>query len=288
MLQKNEDSGKILFERENRTCTPSLLAKTAFYYAQSMGHSIWKNNYFCIRQDYRSILMVYTVSGNGYLKYRNKEYLLQKGQMFLINCYDLQEYYVVESKEWEIKWLHFYGSNSEDYFNIIYNNYGPVIEIGECVQDKLTQMVNLIAAGDLHFEVKASSIILEMLTEIFLKASEKNAHFEGKNQYRVVGDVIGFIEEKYSTPISVTDMASVSGYSMHYFIRLFKKITGYSPYEYLTKYRIGKAKGELSLTDKSVEEISTEIGFDSVSNFIKTFKALESMTPLKYRTHWKL
>ena len=97
---------------------------------------------------------------------------------------------------------------------------------------------------------------------------------------------LAFVEENYNSNISLSDMASHSCCSEFHFSRLFKKVTGYSPYEYIVKYRVNKAKNLLKNTDKSVEDIAECVGFGSASNFIRTFREFEGMTPLKYRKYW--
>jgi transcriptional regulator GlxA family with amidase domain len=81
-------------------------------------------------------------------------------------------------------------------------------------------------------------------------------------------------------------MAKAAFCSLHHFAHIFKSTIGYSPYEYLTKYRITRAKSLLKESTASIDEISWDVGFDSTSNFIKTFRGLEGVTPLKYRKLW--
>jgi len=268
--------------------TPSLLAKTTFYYLQSAGYFNAKKGYYTRREGYKSILMLYTLEGRGSAEYRGKRYELGAGQLFIINCYDYQEYYTSSDENWKIKWVHFFGSNSEEYFNIIYDNYGPVIGIDNKIVNYIDAIMDMMENGDRQFEIKASNIVVNMLTYILLEASAKSGQCENQNQYGQVKDAIDFIEANFNSGITVKDMAEKACYSLHHFIRIFKKTTGYSPYEYLVKYRINKAKTLLDSTDKTIEEISHSVGFESASNFVRTFRQLEDMTPLKYRKFWRV
>ena len=73
---------------------------------------------------------------------------------------------------------------------------------------------------------------------------------------------------------------------MFYLTKLFKKYTSEGLYEYLINFRINKAKELLRTSQIPIYEISEKVGFESVSNFIKTFKQNEEITPLKFRKLW--
>ena len=71
--------------------------------------------------------------------------------------------------------------------------------------------------------------------------------------------------------------------SKYYFSRVFKQITGSSPYQYLINLRIGKAKELLVLTNCPLAEIAEMSGFSDVKNLIYLFKRQVGMTPGEYR-----
>ena len=53
--------------------------------------------------------------------------------------------------------------------------------------------------------------------------------------------------------------------------------------EYTNNYRLEKASALLSSTDKSIMEISLDVGFNSVSYFNKLFKNKYKLTPKEFR-----
>ena len=71
--------------------------------------------------------------------------------------------------------------------------------------------------------------------------------------------------------------------SKYHFIRIFKRIIGITPYNYLTNYRINISKTLLISTDKTISEISEECGFSDTSNFISQFKKHTGQRPFEYR-----
>ena len=71
--------------------------------------------------------------------------------------------------------------------------------------------------------------------------------------------------------------------SKSYFLRLFRRYMGTTPYNYLVNFRITQAKELLVLTDHSVSEIAQEVGFGDASNFSTRFAKATGQSPLQYR-----
>ncbi|MHB1154917.1 MAG: helix-turn-helix domain-containing protein [Eubacteriales bacterium] len=95
-------------------------------------------------------------------------------------------------------------------------------------------------------------------------------------------DTIKYIEENFSNNITIEHLADNAGLSESHFFRLFKAYTSTSPYEYLTRVRIDKAKLLLNTTDNQIKFIAQAIGMHSVSRFIVQFKRITGVTPGQY------
>jgi transcriptional regulator GlxA family with amidase domain len=92
-----------------------------------------------------------------------------------------------------------------------------------------------------------------------------------------------FIDHRFGQPIHIADAARICAMSTVNFMRFFKKVTGQSFLNYLTRYRIARAQSLLSTTGTPIAEISTHLGFCSQSHFGRTFKMMAGLTPLAYR-----
>jgi two-component system response regulator YesN len=64
---------------------------------------------------------------------------------------------------------------------------------------------------------------------------------------------------------------------------MFKKETGETFIEYVTRMKMERAKEMLDQTACTVGEICEQLGYDNQSYFIKTFKAHSGVTPMEYR-----
>lgn len=81
------------------------------------------------------------------------------------------------------------------------------------------------------------------------------------------------------------EMANLCHLSPSYFSRLFNRETGETFVNYTNRLKIQLAKEQLRETSKSITQISGELGYLNVSNFIAVFKRIEGATPSLYRQY---
>lgn len=90
-----------------------------------------------------------------------------------------------------------------------------------------------------------------------------------------------FIDKNYAHPIDIDNIADEANFSKFHFIRLFKKIYGKTPHQYLIVVRIEKAM-QLMQTGETVSEVCFSVGFESLSSFSGLFKRIAGITPSGY------
>ena len=83
--------------------------------------------------------------------------------------------------------------------------------------------------------------------------------------------------------LTLKDLAAASYLSPFHFSRLFKKLTGASPHNYLAGIRAAKAQSLLAETELSVTEIGSRVGYLSGSHFTKAFRLATGATPREFR-----
>lgn len=98
--------------------------------------------------------------------------------------------------------------------------------------------------------------------------------------------MLDYIHKNFADNISLPDISGAADISERECLRCFKKMLQVSPVQYLLKYRIMQG-AELLLSDpsSSISEIASGCGFDSPSNFAKTFKRFYRCTPREYRNN---
>ena len=100
--------------------------------------------------------------------------------------------------------------------------------------------------------------------------------------YRRVVKAKLFIDQNYHEPINLDMISGKAFFSSYHFIRLFSKIYGKTPHQYLISVRIDKAK-LLLRTALPVQQVCFALGFDSVGSFSSLFKKITSLTPSQFQ-----
>jgi len=96
--------------------------------------------------------------------------------------------------------------------------------------------------------------------------------------YRRIVQAKLFIDNHLAEQIDLDNISDEAYFSKFHFIRLFKKIYGKTPHQYLTFVRIEKAI-QLLRTGRPVSEVCYAVGFKSLSSFGSLFKRIVGVTP---------
>jgi AraC family transcriptional regulator len=91
------------------------------------------------------------------------------------------------------------------------------------------------------------------------------------------------IWERYSEPLSLTDIARSAMFSRFHFTRIFKDATGVPPGRFLSAVRIYQAKRMLATTPMKVTDISFAVGFNSLGSFTNHFTDSVGISPSRFR-----
>ncbi len=91
------------------------------------------------------------------------------------------------------------------------------------------------------------------------------------------------IQEQHREPLSLRDVADGVGLSRERLSRLFHDSLGITFSEYLSQMRIASAREQLRSGDEPITEIAYASGFQSLSQFNRSFSKLEGCSPRQYR-----
>ena len=91
-----------------------------------------------------------------------------------------------------------------------------------------------------------------------------------------------YINEHINSPITLSDLAKAAGYSQYHSARIFRELTGKSPFEYLRALRLSKAALCLRDNRAKVIDVAFDFVFDSHEGFTRAFTRQFGIPPRKY------
>jgi AraC-like DNA-binding protein/AmiR/NasT family two-component response regulator len=99
----------------------------------------------------------------------------------------------------------------------------------------------------------------------------------------ILKDIVKYIDEHIDKKISIDELSVISPWRSQHFIRVFTSFIGVTPYQYILKKKMEKAKDLICNTDLSYFEVCFELGFQSYANFSNAFKKTTGKTPAQYK-----
>lgn len=251
-----------------------------FFYPLYTGHFIYEPGYALHREAYDSFLLLYIQSGSLLTEFEGRKTMALEGSFVLLDCYRPHSYR--SDAGCDALWCHFDGITARSFYTAVVSRLGNVFSLSnpQPAVSRLTELYQAFATSGVIREALLSKYLNDILTACLLDSpcpGQADAH-AGMTE-----EITAYISEHFSEELSVSALARSAGLSQYYFIRTFKKETGFTPHEYLINIRINTAKYLLKNSRLSVKEICFHTGFSCEAVFCSAFKKRIGMTPTHYR-----
>jgi len=133
-----------------------------------------------------------------------------------------------------------------------------------------------------------SCVTLDQLDEVINGIFEEHGYHEsrGSEYSHAVRGAIGYMEEHYAGPITLTEIAGHVGLGSEYLSRIFKEETGVKFVVYLNNLRLKHALRLLESTNLKVYEVAEQVGYSNLSYFSTVFKKNFGQNPFDYKNNY--
>jgi AraC-like DNA-binding protein len=92
-----------------------------------------------------------------------------------------------------------------------------------------------------------------------------------------------WLEAHFAEPVSLDDAARVAGLSPFHFLRVFARVLGVTPHQYLVRSRLREAARLLAEPARPITAVALDAGFADLSNFVRTFRRAAGVSPGAFR-----
>lgn len=239
----------------------------------------------------------YLCSGERSYFIKDKTYHIKKGNLVLINEYDIHATRNIGDSGHERIVLNFKKNFIEDYSSLIGINvfecFEKNIHVIEPDLQEQAYIESLMNKMYKEYSTKSKNYIPYLktaLTELLILANRHNETYvtadEKMTTHKTISKVIGYINTNYDKEITLQSISDEFFISTYYFSRKFKEITGLSFVDYLNNVRIKEAQDLLRKTEYNITEISGLVGYKNTTYFGRTFKKLTGMSPKTYKKNY--
>jgi AraC family transcriptional regulator len=96
-----------------------------------------------------------------------------------------------------------------------------------------------------------------------------------------------WIDENARHDIDLASAARQAGLSSYHFLRLFSRVLGVTPHQYLVRCRLRRAARLLGAGAPSITRVALDVGFGDLSNFVRTFRRAAGVSPRRFRSQYR-
>lgn len=265
----------------------------AVYDLQKLGSSFHVSLHW-----HEELEIVYVYEGPLYLTIDNQNYIGKKGDIFIVNSKEIHEMHVQNANVrygtllFSLNSLLFQEGDetTRKYLQplcmgeVLFSHTLNSAELSEKIFSLITEILHLNKQKVPAYRFGTKALLLQIIFLLFHNHLEINNLNSGKNS-TLNREIISFIGERYTTDLTLKEIADTFHMSYKYFSRYFKNTFNTTLSDYIMKLRMERAELLLSTTELSVTEISLQTGFNNISFFIRSFKKAYGQPPLKYRNH---
>jgi len=233
----------------------------------------------------------YVMEGKGTVSINNKNFKMSKGDIFVFNPF---EYHSLKSdKKYPSKNI-VIGIGMENNIWSLYTpkEYNIISKMKDTKMQNVKAILKYIIKEHSKKELRYKEIEISLLTQLLVtiqriikKNLDKRTIFPHKYVKKTdrMEEIKNYIYRNYRNKLSLDNIAQAVFLSKYHLLHGFKKALGITPYEYIQQLRIDDAKRLLNTTNKTVSEIAFEVGFESISQFNRTFKKITKVSPSQYK-----
>lgn len=249
---------------------------------ESIGKN-WIQNRVSRPRGYPFYHYLQTEQGVGRVEIAGETYLLHPGEGIFFTPF-IRHSYEQEGGEWYTRFASFTGTAAGSISQMLGNR--QIILTGPEQGRHLSDLIDTCMDRCSESPVDEKQLSIDCYT--FLMDFVDSAHSRMSAQeplYRnYVEPVLKEIEKHYDLDLTVESLSRQVYITPQYLSRLFRRFLNCSTYEYLTSFRISRAK-ELLVSDPrmKVQDIALRTGYTDASHFIVTFKKMTGVTPLEFR-----
>ncbi len=255
----------------------------SFLHIESIGGGLYSKPFTFSIEPCNSFLIIFIRQGSVTIKQNSNKMVINEGNYLIINCNKKAE---IQSLILDLNLELFMvtGNNIELYLPVFEQKKSSLLTSSYTEQDNMIvhDLYSLPDNCDQATLFRMHALITSLLSSLCISNSEKTDP-ETSDQPYYLSEMHDYITKRYHLPFSLALFEDQFRINRYRLCREYSKSYRVSPLKDLNRHRLIAAKKLLLTTDLQIQEISSKVGFDSVTHFINMFKREYGVTPKLFR-----
>jgi len=226
--------------------------------------------------------LVIPLSGAANFSLKDEKYVMNEGTILHAGSQMPLEIVTVGDIPWEYAVIH-YRTFVNSTIDLKNEHFHIKVKQMALIKEQALKLLKYHTEPGNLSKLQAKRIFMELLLEII---NQSKKYHDDSNSF-IVPKAVNYIQEYYNESFTITELASFLNIERRRFSELFEKNVGMTPIQYLTEYRILKAKEYLRLGEHSVAEVAELVGYEDNFYFSRVFKKLVGISPKQYQKNLK-
>ncbi|ARD42870.1 AraC family transcriptional regulator [Colwellia sp. PAMC 21821] len=274
-------------------------------YPVSLGMTQANNNYKLQQENNHCHSLIYCLSGTGKLRYQDKERIIERGDLVIINANTPFIFTLDKTQETITKisqsdkqinsrdskavdnifyWINFTGTLAQDFAErLLMKMDSGVAHVG-VLNNIVSDFDHLLALGARGYTatnvIHAVHILQQALS--FLALQLRLTMFNNSSSFDLEA-VEALMRNSLHQELSLDTLAHYSQLSKFHFAKKFKELTDSSPIQHFINMKIQHACSQLDNSDIAIKDIASGLGYSDPYYFSRLFKKLVGISPKQYR-----
>lgn len=234
--------------------------------------------------------IVYITQGRGYFESQSiSRQQVEAGTVLFLFPGERHHYKPNEQEGWDEFWIGFKGDVAERLSSAEFlSPQNAIINIG--ISNSLIALyhdaIRIAEREHTGCQQLLAGIVSHMLGHILYKSKRLGENFNKSED--IINEARQLMRERVHHSLHAEDIATALGVGYSWFRQSFKRVTGISPAQYISRLLISRAKEILISDTQTISEIAYSLGFESVGQFSTLFRKIEGITPRQFRDENRL
>lgn len=228
-----------------------------------------RSNIYCIE---------YIEEGKGVVNINDETFFPSAGDSYFLQIGKDHHYYSNSEQPWKKHFINLSGKLVDSLVEA-YGLSNVSFFQGLNIENELKEILELVKDD----QKDQTTDLIAILNNIFFKMYTHISDSKSDSESKIALDMKTFLNKQCTQKFNIDILCKHVSLSKSQTIRLFKKLYGTTPYQYVLDKKISLARKMLENTNLSVKEISQKLCFCSEYSFSNAFKKKTGNSPQKYK-----